>query len=146
MPNGKPNLHGKQLAQLLRQIRADAQMSGRELARRSYISQAKISRIESGEVTPSLADIESVIRALNVTDDLASTLRDLAMRSVTEHRCDSLCRAVWHFFIDWFLVASVDGVVVEERVRWRVVVFPWWVGDAVPVGTDAGSARSDNLA
>jgi transcriptional regulator with XRE-family HTH domain len=86
MPDGRPNLHGKQLAQLLRQVRADAQVSGRELARRSYISQPKISRIESGEVTPSLADVESLVRALNVDDDLASTLRDLAMRSATEHR------------------------------------------------------------
>lgn len=86
MPNGRPNLYGKQLAQLLKQVRTDAHVSGRELARRSYISQTKISRIESGEVTPSLADVESLIRALNVEDDLAATLRDLAMRSVTEHR------------------------------------------------------------
>ena len=57
------------LADTLKQLRKAAGLSGERLAARTAMSQSKISRIESGRGLPSVADVERIMRALEVPSD-----------------------------------------------------------------------------
>ena len=57
------------LADTLKQLRKAAGLSGERLAARTAMSQSKISRIESGRALPSVADVERIMRALEVPSD-----------------------------------------------------------------------------
>lgn len=70
----------KNLADTLRQLRKAAGLSGERLAARVSMSQSKISRIESGRVVPTVADVERIIQGLEsvpaeVADDVLSLAR-----------------------------------------------------------------------
>lgn len=86
MTHGTAGLYARQLAQMLRQCRLDADISGAELARRAYISQARISRIENGVITPTIADIEAITQALGVDADTRSTLLTVARQAIPGYR------------------------------------------------------------
>ncbi|MEV6825828.1 helix-turn-helix transcriptional regulator [Amycolatopsis sp. NPDC051102] len=66
------------MAELLRELRQAAGLSGERLAARCAMSQAKISRIETGKVLPSVIDVEQIVAALAVPDDAAEKLVALA--------------------------------------------------------------------
>lgn len=69
----------KDLAATLRELRKAAGLSGERLAARTAMSQSKISRIESGKVLPSVADVERIIQGLeSVPSDVARDLATLA--------------------------------------------------------------------
>jgi transcriptional regulator with XRE-family HTH domain len=83
LPNGMldPDQQSEQrstLAETLRELRGAAGLSGERLAARCAMSQAKISRIETGKVLPSVVDVEQIIRALAVPDEVAERLLTLA--------------------------------------------------------------------
>lgn len=74
-----------QLGALLRDYRLGQQLSGEELATRAELSQPKVSRLETGRVTPNPRDIKKIASALGVhpeqTRDLvieAEQIADLA--------------------------------------------------------------------
>ncbi|WP_132881456.1 Scr1 family TA system antitoxin-like transcriptional regulator [Tamaricihabitans halophyticus] len=54
----------KDLATTLRELRKAAGLSGDRLAARVSMSQSKISRIESGRILPTVADVERIIQGL----------------------------------------------------------------------------------
>src|SRR5689334_17550712 len=56
----------KSLAEALRELRKAAGLSGERLAVRCAMSQAKISRIETGKILPSVVDVERILRALGI--------------------------------------------------------------------------------
>jgi len=60
-------------ARLLREARAAARISQRELARRGHTSQARISRVEQGLEEPSYRQLEGLITACGL--ELVSSLR-----------------------------------------------------------------------
>ncbi|MEV6232784.1 Scr1 family TA system antitoxin-like transcriptional regulator [Saccharopolyspora shandongensis] len=64
----------KDLADTLKQLRKAAGLSGERLAARAAMSQSKISRIESGKVLPSVADVERIMTALDVPPDAQSDI------------------------------------------------------------------------
>jgi transcriptional regulator with XRE-family HTH domain len=66
------------LAETLRELRRAAGLSGERLAKRCAMSQAKISRIETGKVLPSVVDVEQIVRALSVPPEVAEQLLSLA--------------------------------------------------------------------
>jgi transcriptional regulator with XRE-family HTH domain len=66
------------LAELLRELRQAAGLSGERPAARCAMSQAKISRIETGKILPSVIDVEQIVAALAVPDDAAEKLVALA--------------------------------------------------------------------
>jgi transcriptional regulator with XRE-family HTH domain len=79
----------KNLAETLRSLRKAAGLSGERLAARCAMSQSKISRIEQGKVLPSVVDVQQILAALNVPDDVANELTDLARTAnvqYTSHR------------------------------------------------------------
>ncbi|MER7849700.1 helix-turn-helix transcriptional regulator, partial [Kitasatospora sp. NPDC096077] len=60
------------LATILQELRKRAGLSGVQLARRVNMSQSKISKIETGKVTPSLVDVELILRALRASASRSS--------------------------------------------------------------------------
>ncbi|MET9180600.1 helix-turn-helix transcriptional regulator [Kitasatospora aureofaciens] len=72
------------LAALLQELRKRAGLTGVQLARRASMSQSKISKIETGKVTPSLVDVELILRALAATPELIARVTALARLANTE--------------------------------------------------------------
>ena len=60
----------------LKSIREDRQLSARQLAAKASVSPAMISRIESGQVSPSISTLTALSRALDVP--LVSLFRETA--------------------------------------------------------------------
>ncbi|MEA5363649.1 helix-turn-helix transcriptional regulator [Amycolatopsis sp., V23-08] len=77
----EPDLQADQRATLagsLRELRRAAGLSGERLAARCAMSQAKISRIETGRTLPSVVDVEQIVKALDVPAEAADRLLSLA--------------------------------------------------------------------
>lgn len=74
----------RQLGQALRRLREDADLSGMELARRSGLSQSKISRVENAQQLPSTADVRRWLEAANATDQQFIELEQLREQAATE--------------------------------------------------------------
>nr|WP_308293183.1 helix-turn-helix transcriptional regulator [Streptomyces sp. TS71-3] len=72
------------LAQKLRELRTRAGLTGDRLARRCNMSQSQISRFETGRKTPSLVDVERILRALDATADTVTEITTLARIANTE--------------------------------------------------------------
>jgi transcriptional regulator with XRE-family HTH domain len=68
----------RNLAETLRELRRASGLSGERLAARCAMSQAKISRIETGKVLPTVIDVEQIVRALGVPPPVADQLLVLA--------------------------------------------------------------------
>lgn len=66
------------LADSLRELRRAAGLSGERLAVRCAMSQAKISRIETGRVLPTVIDVERILTALAVPAHVAQELLAIA--------------------------------------------------------------------
>lgn len=61
-----------------RQLRRDAGLDQTALAERAGISQAKVSRIETGHAHPTVEEVDTLARALGVTEAVAAALREAA--------------------------------------------------------------------
>lgn len=72
------------LAETLRRLRLEAGLTGDRLSARCGISQSKISKIETGRVTPTLVDVELILRALGVSASLLREVSALARIANTE--------------------------------------------------------------
>lgn len=97
----EPELQAEQratLAELLRELRRAAGLSGERLAVRCAMSQAKISRIETGKILPSVVDVEQIVRALGVPDEDAGRLLSLARVANVGYTCwrSSARAGSWH--------------------------------------------------
>ncbi|MGK5630300.1 helix-turn-helix domain-containing protein [Streptomyces sp. URMC 123] len=72
------------LAETLRTLRKRAGRTQAWLARRCTMSQTKISNIESAKLTPRLADVELILRALEAPPDLVTQMAALTRIAHTE--------------------------------------------------------------
>nr|WP_262928464.1 helix-turn-helix transcriptional regulator [Streptomyces sp. TRM68416] len=72
------------LAETLRDLRKRAGLTGDRLAKRCAMSQSKISKIETGKTTPSLVDVERILRAVDAPPELVSEVMALARMANTE--------------------------------------------------------------
>lgn len=68
----------RNLAEVLKELRIAAGLSGDRLAARCAMSQTKISRIETGKVLPSVIDVERILRALEPPETLVRELLEVA--------------------------------------------------------------------
>jgi transcriptional regulator with XRE-family HTH domain len=73
-----------ELALALREARKQAGLTGERLAARCGISQSKISKIETGKVLPSAADVERILTALGLGGERTAELIALARLANTE--------------------------------------------------------------
>lgn len=80
--------------ELKRQLRQEAAISGRELARRTSISQSKVTRFEAGGALPSNDELEAIGRALAISDTDMTTLRDLVRGARREVNASSWSKAL----------------------------------------------------
>ncbi|SDT68091.1 Helix-turn-helix domain-containing protein [Streptomyces sp. TLI_053] len=74
----------RDLAGMLRELRLQAGLTGDRLAVRCGISQSKISKIETGRVIPGVVDVERILWALKVPEELARDITALARIANTE--------------------------------------------------------------
>ncbi|MBT2530031.1 helix-turn-helix domain-containing protein [Streptomyces sp. ISL-99] len=72
------------LAETLRALRKRVGLTGDRLAKRCAMSQSKISKIETGKVTPSLVDVERILTALEAPQELVAEVTALARIANTE--------------------------------------------------------------
>ncbi|WP_406445084.1 helix-turn-helix domain-containing protein [Streptomyces sp. NBC_01613] len=72
------------LAETLRTLRKRAGLSQVRLARRCNVSQSKISKIETAEITPNLVDVELILQALGAPEQLMAEITALARLANTE--------------------------------------------------------------
>ncbi len=72
------------LAETLRTLRKRAGLSQVRLAKRCNVSQSKMSKIETAEITPSLVDVELILRALEAPEQLVAEVTALARLANTE--------------------------------------------------------------
>ncbi|MER8099629.1 helix-turn-helix transcriptional regulator [Kitasatospora sp. NPDC094016] len=82
---GRAGEQRRNLAAALKDLRRASGLSGERLAVRCGMSQSKISRIETGKVLPSVADVQQIINALGVDTGLARELLDLASVANAEY-------------------------------------------------------------
>ncbi|MGW1809280.1 helix-turn-helix domain-containing protein [Streptomyces sp. NPDC002078] len=68
----------------LRTLRKRAGLSQVRLVKRCNVSQSKISKIETGEITPSPVDVEPILRALEAAEQLIAEIATLARGANTE--------------------------------------------------------------
>ncbi|MEU6424420.1 helix-turn-helix transcriptional regulator [Microbispora sp. NPDC046973] len=70
----------RELGELLRRLRRDAGLTGKELAHRAGVAQPTISRMETGRLLPTPETVERVSTALQLDDDARSELDALLLR------------------------------------------------------------------
>ncbi|MGW6532707.1 helix-turn-helix domain-containing protein [Streptomyces venezuelae] len=75
----------KDLAEAIRGLRRASGLSGERLALRCNMSQTKISRIETGRALPTVIDVERILKALSVPDEVADELIRLARRANVDY-------------------------------------------------------------
>ncbi|WP_079053850.1 helix-turn-helix domain-containing protein [Streptomyces graminilatus] len=80
------------LAETLKTLRKRVGLSQVRLARRCNMSQSKISKIETAEIIPSLVDVELILRALEVSEQMTAEVEALARLANTEWEP---IRALW---------------------------------------------------
>ncbi|MFD9790924.1 helix-turn-helix domain-containing protein [Streptomyces sp. NPDC059070] len=83
----EPQELGQSKADLAETMKALRKRAGRTqvwLAKRTNMSQTKISNIEGGKLTPSLIDVELVLRALDAPADMVAQVSTLARTANTE--------------------------------------------------------------
>lgn len=70
----------RELGELLRRLRKDAGLTGKELAQRAGVAQPTISRMETGQLLPSPETVDRVAAALRLDDDARAELDALLVR------------------------------------------------------------------
>lgn len=75
-----------ELSTALRDLRRAAGLSGQASGARVYMSQTKISRIETGRIIPSVTDVELLVYALDVDAERSRELVSMARAVNTEFR------------------------------------------------------------
>ena len=68
----------------LRALRIASGRTGESVARRASMSAGKLSKIENGKVLPSMADVDLVLTALQISDAAKSEFLEAARAAVTE--------------------------------------------------------------
>ncbi|MGW4226164.1 helix-turn-helix domain-containing protein [Streptomyces bauhiniae] len=102
------------LAETLRALRKQAGLSQARLAARCHISQSKVSKLETGEVTPSLVDAELILRAVGAPPALVAEVTALARLANTEWQA---VRSSWRRGLDkrQAELAALEADAVELR-------------------------------
>ncbi|HEV8559743.1 MAG TPA: helix-turn-helix transcriptional regulator [Actinophytocola sp.] len=94
----------RDLATALRELRLAAGLSGERLAVRCSMSQAKISRIETGKTLPTVLDVERILKALDVPADIVTELISLARRANVD-------------YVSWRSIARIGPLQKQAELR-----------------------------
>ncbi len=72
------------IGKALRELREASGKEAKAVARSAVMSQSKLSRIETGKVTPTVMDVERILTALGVSDEVRAKLTEVARQEATE--------------------------------------------------------------
>lgn len=72
------------LGKTLREMRVACGEQAKSVARSAAMSPSKLSKIENGALTPSVLDVERILEALGVPDEIKESLTEAARRAATE--------------------------------------------------------------
>ena len=109
----------RQLGRSLREARMQARFTVRAAAKALEWSEAKIWRIETGQVSMRTLDVEAMCRVYGVAPDLTEALKALAS--------ETKARGWWHAYDDvipdWFdIFVALEGAAREMRIYESVLV------------------------
>ncbi|MFE4856985.1 helix-turn-helix domain-containing protein [Streptomyces sp. NPDC056670] len=77
-------MNSTDIGQALRELRAASGKQAKVVARGAAMSPSKLSKIENGVLAPSVIDVERVLTALEVSEDIKAQLTGMARRMATE--------------------------------------------------------------
>ena len=68
----------------LRELREASGKEAKAVARSAVMSQSKLSRIETGKAAPTVMDVERILTALDLSDEVKAKLSEVARQEATE--------------------------------------------------------------
>ncbi|MBQ0829318.1 helix-turn-helix domain-containing protein [Streptomyces tagetis] len=118
---GRPTVRSRRLGTALRRYRQDAKLDQPQAAEVIASSQARISRMESGQATPRVIEVRLLLDAYGVTDpQVRGKLEDLAKHSKK--------RGWWLEYAAYLRPDYLDHIALEDdaiRIRqWQPVLVP----------------------
>ncbi|MBC3985716.1 helix-turn-helix domain-containing protein [Streptomyces sp. AC536] len=75
---------GVHIGRALRDLRAASGKQAKAVARSAVMSPSKLSKIENGVLAPSLIDVERILSALEVSEEVKARLAEVARQAATE--------------------------------------------------------------
>ncbi|WP_028926478.1 helix-turn-helix domain-containing protein [Pseudonocardia acaciae] len=126
-----------ELAGALRELRRASGLSGAALGAKVYMSQAKVSRIETGRIVPSVTDVELLVHALQVEPERARELVGLARVANTEHQSNRVMQR------RGYGTRQRDHLAMEEQCRLRRQFLPTVLGGVMQIPAYTRRAVTD---
>ncbi len=126
-----------ELAGALRELRRVAGLSGAALGAKVYMSQAKVSRIETGHVIPSITDVELLAHALQVEPERGRELVGLARIANTEYEPNRVVQR------RGYLTRQREHLALEEQCRLRRQFLPTMLGGIIQLPAYTRRAVTD---
>ncbi|WP_436759610.1 helix-turn-helix domain-containing protein [Streptosporangium sp. V21-05] len=81
---GEVRLNKEDLSTALRELRQASGLTAKAVARSAVMSQSKLSKIENGHLAPSLTDVERILTALEVSEEVKAEFIKVARVAATE--------------------------------------------------------------
>jgi transcriptional regulator with XRE-family HTH domain len=81
---GAVRLNGLDIGSALRELRKASDKTANVVARHAAMSNSKLSKIENGHLTPSVIDVERILSALGVSENVKAEFMEAARVAVTE--------------------------------------------------------------
>lgn len=99
----------------LRELRQASGKEAKAVARSAAMSASKLSRIETGKLTPTVMDVDRILSALGVSEDVRAKLTEVARREATEATAWRLYRRTgFHHHQD--SIRAVEAETAVQRV------------------------------
>ncbi|MFI8453906.1 helix-turn-helix domain-containing protein [Kitasatospora sp. NPDC085464] len=99
----------------LRELRKASGKEAKAVARSAAMSPSKLSRIETGKIAPTAMDVDRILTAIGVSDEVRAGLVETARREVTEATAWRLCRRSG-FHLHQEAIRAVEAETVVQRV------------------------------
>ena len=99
----------------LRELRQASGKEAKAVARSAAMSPSKLSRIETGKVQPTVMDVERVLAALGVSEEVRARLTEVARREATEATAWRLYRRTG-FHLHQDAIRAMEAETAVQRV------------------------------
>lgn len=126
-----------ELAGALRELRRASGLSGAALGARFYMSQTKVSRIETGHVIPSVTDVELLVHALGAEAERGRELVGLARVANIEHQPNRIMQR------RGYGIRQREHLAIEEQCRLRRQFLPTMLGGITQIPAYTRRAVTD---
>ncbi|MGW2542658.1 helix-turn-helix domain-containing protein [Kitasatospora sp. NPDC001574] len=90
-------MNRSRLGAALRELRKASGKEAKAVARGAVMSPSKLSKIETGKVSPTIVDVERILTAIAVSDEVKAEYMDAARAEATEATAWRLIRRLGHY-------------------------------------------------